>query len=223
NILEITRLPLPIITLSIKYMHRLRQSQQHNRTTKPSTLPYDETRIFSVALIVAQKASDDMPYGNRVWSRVLGLDARELTHLEREFLAALKFSLHVHCAEYAAFCRGVQALAREWNMATQNQFFDRNNHCCATMAAAQHTTNQFCQNNNHMLETPRSSTDSLASSSGCSSNSNILLKEGLQQQFSPSETLTLNHVEPLLVSKNDQAATPSFRESTWQQNLFTQQ
>ena len=30
-------------------------------------VPGEETRIFSVALILAQKYSDDAPYGNRIW------------------------------------------------------------------------------------------------------------------------------------------------------------
>ncbi|KAI8612596.1 hypothetical protein BC830DRAFT_1135971 [Chytriomyces sp. MP71] len=110
NILEITRIPLPVVTLAVKYIQRLRKLRAAS-----ACIPGDETRIFSVALMLAQKYSDDMPYGNRMWGKVLGLSAIELTRLEINFLSALGYNLYVPEVEYSTFCRGVQALAREWN------------------------------------------------------------------------------------------------------------
>ncbi|KAI9349782.1 hypothetical protein BDR26DRAFT_1004141 [Obelidium mucronatum] len=111
NILEITRIPLPVVTLAVKYIQRLRRLRGH----KAYALPGDETRVFSVALILAQKYSDDTPYGNRMWGKVLGLSSRELTRLEINFLGEIGYNLYVPEQEYSSFCRGVQALAREWN------------------------------------------------------------------------------------------------------------
>ncbi|KAJ3195351.1 hypothetical protein HK101_000463 [Irineochytrium annulatum] len=118
NVLEITRMPLPVITLAVKYVQRLRR---HQAGLNPVLLPPpgDETRVFSVSLILAQKYSDDSPYGNRVWGQVLGLNAKELTVSEMTFLDRIGFNLYVDEAEYIAFCRGVQALAREWNRSLQ--------------------------------------------------------------------------------------------------------
>ncbi|KAJ3185881.1 hypothetical protein HK101_009790 [Irineochytrium annulatum] len=118
NVLEITRMPLPVITLAVKYVQRLRR---HQAGLNPVLLPPpgDETRVFSVSLILAQKYSDDSPYGNRVWGQVLGLNAKELTISEMRFLDRIGFNLYVDEAEYIAFCRGVQALAREWNRSLQ--------------------------------------------------------------------------------------------------------
>jgi hypothetical protein len=72
-------------------------------------------KVFSITLMLAQKYSDDSPYGNRIWSQVLGLSASDLTRLERGFLEWVRFELYVREEEYAGFCRGVQVLAREWN------------------------------------------------------------------------------------------------------------
>ncbi|KAJ3240632.1 hypothetical protein HDU81_003216 [Chytriomyces hyalinus] len=110
NILEITRIPLPVVTLAVKYIQRLRRLRGTTVTS-----PGDETRTFSVALILAQKYSDDTPYGNRMWGKVLGLSSNELTRLEISFLGSVGYNLYVDETEYGAFCKGVQALAREWN------------------------------------------------------------------------------------------------------------
>ncbi|KAJ3244979.1 hypothetical protein HDU78_010152 [Chytriomyces hyalinus] len=110
NILEITRIPLPVVTLAVKYIQRLRRLRGTTVTS-----PGDETRTFSVALILAQKYSDDTPYGNRMWGKVLGLSSTELTRLEISFLGSVGYNLYVDENEYGAFCKGVQALAREWN------------------------------------------------------------------------------------------------------------
>ncbi|KAJ3030061.1 UNVERIFIED_CONTAM: hypothetical protein HDU68_010193 [Siphonaria sp. JEL0065] len=111
NILEITRIPLPVVTLAVKYIQRLRRLRGVNAVSVPG----DETRIFSVALILAQKYSDDTPYGNRMWGKVLGLSSLELTRLEISFLTEIGYNLCIPEREYSSFCRGVQALAREWN------------------------------------------------------------------------------------------------------------
>ncbi|KAJ3416319.1 hypothetical protein HDV05_002259 [Chytridiales sp. JEL 0842] len=160
NVLEITAIPLPVITLAIKYVQRLRRqrvrfsssstlsttatsssssssssvsSTSTTTATNPSSTSFstpsfpspnfplsqtpedDMAKVFSVALMLAQKYSDDAPYGNRIWGQVLGLGAFELSKLERGFLESLGFELYVTETEYGAFCKGVQALAREWN------------------------------------------------------------------------------------------------------------
>ncbi|KAJ3309380.1 hypothetical protein HDU76_003638 [Blyttiomyces sp. JEL0837] len=110
NVLDITRIPLPVVTLAIKYVQRLRRL----RGSLPAA-PGEETRVFSVSLILAQKYSDDTPYGNRMWGHILGLPPLELSKLETRFLEAIGYDLYLTEKEYASFCRGVQALAREWN------------------------------------------------------------------------------------------------------------
>ncbi|KAI8847228.1 hypothetical protein BC829DRAFT_433987 [Chytridium lagenaria] len=134
NILEITRMPLPVITLAIKYTQRLRRllmiqaesESASSRSRHPSQLrrltpmegptwpssrlfanatpsrtsftsfsmTNEEARVLSVALILAQKYSDDAPYGNRVWGQILGLGAGMLSSLEARFLALIGFNLY---------------------------------------------------------------------------------------------------------------------------------
>ncbi|KAJ3110956.1 hypothetical protein HDU96_006126 [Phlyctochytrium bullatum] len=173
NILEITRMPLPVITLAIKYVQRLRRllmiqaesegatgssasatarfslsasapnsawpsaSSSYSSSAKPSSSrssrnglfagawafgPMSEdAKVLSVALILAQKFSDDAPYGNRVWGQILGLASGDLSRLEARFMALIGFNLYVTESEYVSFCKGVQALAREWNRSLQTQ------------------------------------------------------------------------------------------------------
>ncbi|KAJ3108174.1 hypothetical protein HDU97_002086 [Phlyctochytrium planicorne] len=183
NILEITRMPLPVITLAIKYVQRLRRllmlqsdsdaSSPDSRSINPNLSRFDrffmrpdhtsyalppasvassrpprpfiwsgsiggtagstqglaslaspigeEAKVLSISLILAQKYSDDAPYGNRVWGQIVGLVPSTLSYLEARFLSLIGFNLYVNEAEYISFCRGVQALAREWNRALQTQ------------------------------------------------------------------------------------------------------
>ncbi|KAJ3072391.1 hypothetical protein HDU98_003707 [Podochytrium sp. JEL0797] len=108
HILTITQIPLPVVTLATKYIQRLRRSPH----TLPPTSPH---RLFSITLILAQKYSDDTPFGNALWGKVLSLPSAEVTHWERLVLKALNWRLCVGEEEYKGMCRGVASLAREWN------------------------------------------------------------------------------------------------------------
>ncbi|KAJ3200176.1 hypothetical protein HDU82_009123, partial [Entophlyctis luteolus] len=124
NVLELTRIPLPVVTLALKYMHRVRNASalqaSEGASNTSGTDDVDATRAFSVALVLAQKFTHDAPYSARAWCSVAGLGAaHELAALERAWLARLRFRLHVHAREYAAFCQGVHALAREWSRAVK--------------------------------------------------------------------------------------------------------
>ncbi|KAJ3219787.1 hypothetical protein HDU67_009599 [Dinochytrium kinnereticum] len=90
-------------------------SASHRNQSWTFGMMNEEARVLSVSLILAQKYSDDAPYGNRVWGQILGVVPGMLSGLEARLLALIGFNLYVNEAEYISFCRGVQALAREWN------------------------------------------------------------------------------------------------------------
>ncbi|KAI8339577.1 cyclin-domain-containing protein, partial [Chlamydoabsidia padenii] len=69
------------------------------------TLPNSELRLFTIALILANKYLDDNTFTNKTWSEVSGIPLRELNWMEMEYLDALDYSLHVHCFRFCSWVR----------------------------------------------------------------------------------------------------------------------
>ncbi|KAJ7460367.1 hypothetical protein B0H11DRAFT_1736698 [Mycena galericulata] len=52
-------------------------------------------RAFLAAVILAHKFSNDMPYSNRTWAKLVGLSAREISRCERSLCVILDWRLWV--------------------------------------------------------------------------------------------------------------------------------
>ncbi|KAJ3091430.1 hypothetical protein HK102_000598 [Quaeritorhiza haematococci] len=110
NVLEVTKCPLPMVMLALLYLDRVKKAK-----VDTTSIVSDDARLFAMALMLSQKYCDDNPYGNKMWSTVIGIPAMDLSMAEMQFLSALEFNLFVPTHEYAIFCKEVQKLARSWN------------------------------------------------------------------------------------------------------------
>ncbi|ORY02874.1 hypothetical protein K493DRAFT_311915 [Basidiobolus meristosporus CBS 931.73] len=84
-----------IIYLAFKYLQRLKQYCPSLSGSAGS-----EIRILSIALLIAHKYLEDRPFNSRTWSVITGLPAKEIEVMEREFLACIRYQVHVSSGEY---------------------------------------------------------------------------------------------------------------------------
>lgn len=105
KLLETTQVSQSVIVLSLHYIWRLKE---RNRFT--NGLPGSEFRIAVAALMMANKFLDDNTYTNKTWSEVSGIDLSEIHKMEREFLTAVDFSLHVSGKQYASWLNLLKGL-----------------------------------------------------------------------------------------------------------------
>ncbi|KAI5997769.1 cyclin-domain-containing protein [Pisolithus marmoratus] len=105
KLLETTQVSQSVIVLSLHYIWRLKE---RNRFT--NGLPGSEFRIAVAALMMANKFLDDNTYTNKTWSEVSGIDLCEIHKMEREFLTAVDFSLHVSGKQYASWLNLLKGL-----------------------------------------------------------------------------------------------------------------
>ena len=59
-----------------------------------------EYRLFTVALMLANKFLDDNTFTNKTWLEVSGMKVTDLNIMELEFLGVLKFGLTIRKEEY---------------------------------------------------------------------------------------------------------------------------
>ncbi|KAI9487530.1 MAG: cyclin-domain-containing protein, partial [Benjaminiella poitrasii] len=95
QILSATQLSESVILLSLKYIAMLLQNNPNIQGADGS-----EYRLFTVALMLANKFLDDNTFTNKTWSEVSGMKVTDLNIMELEFLDVLKFKLSVHKEEY---------------------------------------------------------------------------------------------------------------------------
>lgn len=62
-------------------------------------------RIFLAAIMAASKFLQDRNYSNKAWVRISGLPLQELSSVEREFLAAIRWDLNVRPDEWQSWTR----------------------------------------------------------------------------------------------------------------------
>jgi hypothetical protein len=72
-----------------------------------------EFRVFTCALLLAQKAYSDQRYSNRAWSAMSGFPLLELNTMEKEFLVQLDGKLFVSEVEYEKWGQAIQTLGQE--------------------------------------------------------------------------------------------------------------
>lgn len=93
GLLSSTRLPSSTILLGLNYLAR-RMNMLNNPTPRK---PADGQlwRMLTIALLLGSKFLDDNTFQNRSWSEVSGIPVIELNTLEKEWLKAIEFRLHV--------------------------------------------------------------------------------------------------------------------------------
>ncbi|KAI0784422.1 hypothetical protein C8Q75DRAFT_810198 [Abortiporus biennis] len=90
QVIHRAKVQMPVILATVVYIKRARKHLEVSRTQ------YALERTFLGALIVANKFLNDSTLKNIHWSRASGIfRTREITRMEREFLAVLDFQLSI--------------------------------------------------------------------------------------------------------------------------------
>ncbi|ORX52391.1 hypothetical protein DM01DRAFT_1336759 [Hesseltinella vesiculosa] len=95
SILQATQLSESVVLLSLKYVAILLRNQPYLRGAEGS-----EYRLYTVALMLANKFLDDNTFTNKTWSDISGMKVFELNLMELEFLQVLKFALFIRKREF---------------------------------------------------------------------------------------------------------------------------
>ncbi|KAI9323635.1 hypothetical protein BX666DRAFT_1888783 [Dichotomocladium elegans] len=95
QILHATQLSESVVMLSLKYIAMLLQKNPNIQGAEGS-----EYRLFTVALMLANKFLDDNTFTNKTWSEVSGMKVTDLNIMELEFLDVLTFRLFVGKDEF---------------------------------------------------------------------------------------------------------------------------
>jgi hypothetical protein len=67
-----------------------------------------EVRLFTTALILANKFLDDNTFTNKTWSEVSSVPLNELNIMEMEFLSALHYKTCIHHAQFFSWAAQCQ-------------------------------------------------------------------------------------------------------------------
>lgn len=106
NVIKHTQLAPTAVSLALYYILRLKQFS----TTPIVGNANSEYRVFSVALILANKFLSDNTYTNKTWATVTHLPLNEISTMEVEFLANMRYTLYVNADEWTAW----QGRLRVW-------------------------------------------------------------------------------------------------------------
>ncbi|KAL1924010.1 uncharacterized protein VTP21DRAFT_7045 [Calcarisporiella thermophila] len=115
RLLGSTQVTRPVVLLALLY------AQRYRRATRVQGMPGCEYRLFTVALMLANKYLDDSTYTAHTWASVSGLPQREIVIMEIEFLQALGHRLHVPDTEYHLWTHKLEQWAARHFSAHQQQ------------------------------------------------------------------------------------------------------
>ena len=93
QVLSSTRLPSSTILLGLLYMSKRMANQSRKGTSSIAEASIHSMLI--VALILGSKFLDDNTFQNRSWSEVSGLSVRTLNFMEFQWLADIKWDMHI--------------------------------------------------------------------------------------------------------------------------------
>ncbi|KAG0364519.1 hypothetical protein BGX24_004569 [Mortierella sp. AD032] len=99
DVLSATLLSPSVILLSLKYIQQLMINLKENNKT-PSTGEGSEFRLFTGALILANKFLDDNTFTNRTWANITGISVKEVNYIELQFLQGIHFRLFTRSYDY---------------------------------------------------------------------------------------------------------------------------
>ncbi|KAK5810275.1 cyclin-domain-containing protein [Linnemannia elongata] len=100
DVLSATLLSPSVILLSLKYIQQLMINLKDNNKT-PSTGEGSEFRLFTGALILANKFLDDNTFTNRTWANITGITVKEVNYIELQFLQGIGFRLFTRSYDYS--------------------------------------------------------------------------------------------------------------------------
>ncbi|RUP44370.1 cyclin-domain-containing protein [Jimgerdemannia flammicorona] len=116
DILNATQISSSCILLSLKYIQSLKRQNPNIRGAEGS-----EYRLFTVALMLANKYLDDNTYTNKTWAEVSNLSVKELNIMEIEYLAALSYELFVSEQEYLQWLKECETYVARQGQYMQQQ------------------------------------------------------------------------------------------------------
>ncbi|KAJ1565562.1 hypothetical protein HK096_001984 [Nowakowskiella sp. JEL0078] len=107
RILTLTKSSTNVVYVSLLYVRRLAILSCMNTTMVPhfassqaSGLKLTPRQLMTVSLMLAHKYLEDRRFSAVTWSKISGVDVKELNSAERECLAALQFDLFVSEQEF---------------------------------------------------------------------------------------------------------------------------
>ncbi|ORZ13034.1 cyclin-domain-containing protein [Absidia repens] len=95
KVIKATQISYACIVLGLYYIHRLRSAYPYIHASIGS-----EIRLFTTALVLANKYLDDNTFTNKTWSEVSSIPISELNIMEMEFLSALHYNIHLPHDQY---------------------------------------------------------------------------------------------------------------------------
>ncbi|KAF7725106.1 hypothetical protein EC973_000432 [Apophysomyces ossiformis] len=113
KILKATQISSTCVVLALYYIYRLRSTYPSIQGSMGS-----EVRLFTTALVLANKFLDDNTFTNKTWSDVSSIPVHELNIMEVEFLSALNYRIYVRQGPFFAWVMQCQ----QWlSLATQTK------------------------------------------------------------------------------------------------------
>ncbi|KAI8876477.1 hypothetical protein K501DRAFT_262099 [Backusella circina FSU 941] len=103
KLLKATQISTTCVLLALFYIYRLRATYPSIRGSMGS-----EVRLFTTALVLANKFLDDNTFTNKTWSDVSNIAVKELNIMELEFLSALNYQIyisHTHFFQWTTQCQ----------------------------------------------------------------------------------------------------------------------
>ncbi|CEP15595.1 hypothetical protein [Parasitella parasitica] len=98
KVLKATQISCTCMILALHYIQRLRTAYPSIRASIGS-----EVRLFTTALVLANKFLDDNTFTNKTWSEVSSIPVNELNIMEMEFLSALNYNIHIPDTQFFAW------------------------------------------------------------------------------------------------------------------------
>ncbi|CAG8534943.1 27022_t:CDS:2, partial [Racocetra persica] len=92
-----TQLSNTVVILSLKYVQRFVKSGRSVNFGEEGP----EYRLFTIALMLANKFLDDNTFTNKTWSEVTNIPVKEINRIEIAFLECMDFKMYVSGSEYS--------------------------------------------------------------------------------------------------------------------------
>ncbi|KAI8077918.1 cyclin-domain-containing protein [Gilbertella persicaria] len=103
KVLKATQISCTCMILALYYIQKLRAAYPSIHASIGS-----EVRLFTTALVLANKYLDDNTFTNKTWSEVSSISISELNIMEMEFLSALDYHLHLPQDEFYSWVNQCQ-------------------------------------------------------------------------------------------------------------------
>ncbi|KAI8971560.1 cyclin-domain-containing protein [Mycotypha africana] len=103
NVMKATQVSNSCVLVALYYIYRLRFAYPSIKGSIGS-----EIRLFTTALILANKFLDDNTFTNKTWSEVSSVPLYELNIMEMEFLTALEYKICIQQAQFYSWASQCQ-------------------------------------------------------------------------------------------------------------------